>query len=105
LPGNVEQWRDVLKIANGRWPTERNKNKEAQAKIEFKKVYKRDANMNNANDNAAITVIAYGLRPTNRKTSSEAASVRSFRFVYGHDPVSAIAWDIVRAIAYSGARK
>jgi len=105
LPSTQSEWEDVVKIANGRWPAEKNNIKEDQAKIEFKRVYKRDANMNSANDNAAVTIIAYGLRPDNRNTYSEATAIESFKSIYGHNPVSALAWDIVRAIAYSGAKR
>ncbi|MBI4779186.1 hypothetical protein HY797_01900 [Candidatus Falkowbacteria bacterium] len=61
--------------------------------------------MKQPNDNAAVTVIAYGLRPTARNTNSEKAAIKSFKTIYGHAPVSALAWDIVRAIAYSGAKR
>lgn len=59
--------------------------------------------MDSPNDNAAITVIAYGLRPVNRNLESEKAGIRIFKAIYGYDPESAVSWDIVRAIAYSGA--
>jgi hypothetical protein len=105
LPDDESSWSDVLKIASGRWPSERNTVAEAGAKVEFKKVYLRDANMSNNIDENAIMVIAYGLRPTNRNLNSEKVAIKTFRYVYGHDPVSALAWDIVRAIAYSGAKR
>ena len=73
--------------------------------LEFKKVYLRSANMDNPNDNAAVSVIAYGLRPSNRNLNSEKTAIKSFKYVYGHNPVSSLAWDIVRAIAYSGATR
>jgi len=105
VPTTEAQWSDAIKIANGRWPSEKNTAAETQAAIEFKKVYKRSPNMQQANDNAAVTVIAYGLRPTARNTNSEKAAIKSFKAIYGHDPVSALAWDIVRSIAYSGAKR
>jgi hypothetical protein len=105
VPMTSEEWSDVIKIGNGRWPTARNTTSEANAAIEFKKIYNRTANMQQANDNAAVTVIAYGLRPGNRNLSSEKAAIKSFKAIYGHAPVSAVAWDIVRAIAYSGAKR
>jgi len=61
--------------------------------------------MSQPNDNAAVTVISYGLRPGNRNMNSEKAAIKSFKAIYGHAPVSAVAWDIVRAIAYSGAKR
>ena len=105
LPTSETTWKDAIAIANGRWPAETNANAESQAKTEFKKVYKRDADMKNAHDNAAVTVIAYGLRPSARNLNSEKAAIKIFKAIYGHNPVSALAWDIVRAIAYSGAKR
>ena len=105
VPATEAEWSDAIKIGNGRWPTERSAAAEAQAAAEFKKVYKRTANMQQTNDNVAVTVIAYGLRPGNRNLNSERAAIKSFKAIYGHTPVSALAWDIVRAIAYSGAKR
>ncbi len=105
LPKTQEEWDDVIKIANGRWPGEKSDTALEQAKTEFVKVYKRTADMNDSHDNAAVTVIAYGLRPINRNLDSERAAIKIFKGVYGHNPISALAWDIVRAIAYSGAKR
>ncbi|MDD4901304.1 MAG: hypothetical protein PHS62_04365 [Patescibacteria group bacterium] len=105
VPATEAEWSDVIKIGNGRWPSVTSATAEAKAAVEFKKVYKRTPNMQQANDNAAVTVISYGLRPTGRNLNSEKAAIKSFKAIYGHAPVSAIAWDIVRAIAYSGAKR
>jgi len=105
LPATEADWQDVIKIANGRWPTQRSTTAEDRAKISFKKVYLRAANMSNSNDNAAVTVMAYGLRPALRNLNSEKAAIKSFIFIYKITPVSAANWDIVRAIAYSGATR
>ncbi|MFA6307060.1 MAG: carboxypeptidase regulatory-like domain-containing protein [Patescibacteria group bacterium] len=105
LPATAEEWSDVIKIANGRWPTARDNKSENASTEAFKKIYKRSPNRANANDDAAVTVIAYGLRPANRNTNSEKAAIKSFKAIYGYAPVSATAWDIVRAIAYSGAKR
>lgn len=59
--------------------------------------------MSKPNDNAAITVMTYGLRPAVRNMDSEKAGIRIFKNIYGYNPDSAVDWDIVRAIAYSGA--
>ncbi|MDP3066761.1 MAG: PKD domain-containing protein, partial [Methanobacteriaceae archaeon] len=105
LPTTQNEWEDVIKIANGRWPTERSEQAEKRAKAEFKKVYLRDPDMNNPNDNAAVTVIAYGLRPDSRNLNSEKIAIKTFKAIYGYNPSSAVDWDIVRAIAYSGAKR
>ena len=106
MPKTLEDWQDVIKIANGRWPNERNENKEKEVEnIIFKKVYLRNPNMDNPNDNAAVTVISYGLRPADRNTDSEKAAIKIFKNIYKYDPTSATDWDIVRTIAYSGATR
>ena len=104
-PQSETDWSDVIKIANGRWPSQRNEETEINAAAAFKKIYKRNADRNNPHDDAAVTIISYGLRPANRNLNSERAAIKSFMAVYGHAPKSAMAWDIVRAIAYSGARR
>lgn len=103
LPRTVAEWQDVLKIANGRWPKERSAVAEKAAQDEFVKVYKRKANMSNPNDNAAVTIIAYGLRSSKRNMESERNGIKIFRAIFRHNPVLAREWDIVRAISYSGA--
>ncbi len=105
LPNGEEEWFDVIKIASGRWPVERNSAAESKAKIEFKKVYVRDADMTNNIDENAIMVIAYGLLPLQRNLISEATAIKTFKWIYGRSPVSALAWNVVRAIAYSGAKR
>jgi uncharacterized membrane protein YgcG len=106
LPITKADWMDVIKIANGRWPNERNTNLEKVNIDEvFAKIYKRKANMSNPNDNAAITIITYGLRPADRNLNSEAMAINHFRGIFGHQPETAQNWDIVRAIAYSGATR
>ena len=105
LPTTQSEWEDVIKIANGRWPSETNSATEEKAKTEFKKVYLREPDMNNPNDNAAVTVIAYGLRPSDRNLDSEKAGIKIFKGIYSYNPTSATDWDIARAIAYSGAAR
>lgn len=105
LPQTAAEWSDILKISSGRWPGENSTKAEAGAKAEFLKVYDRPADMKNSHDANAVTIIAYGLRPSSRNTASEKQAIKSFRAVYAHSPISPLAWNIVRAIAYSGASK
>jgi len=104
-PTLAEDWSDIIKIANGRWPTQRSEMAENRSTEHFKKIYLRDPNRENPNDDAAITVVAYGLRPANRNMESEAAAIRIFKAIYGYAPTGAVDWDVVRAIAYSGATR
>jgi len=105
LPATTEEWNDVIKIANGRWPNERSEAKENTAKTSFKTIYLRQANMDDPHDNAAVTVMAYGLRPADRNLNSEKTAIKSFKAIFGYNPSSATNWDAVRAIAYSGATR
>ena len=105
LPESEDELNDAILIANGRWPKGRNEGAEKQAKAEFKRIYKRDPNMDNKNDNAAITVIAYGLRQRaeNRNLKSEEQGIKTFKHIYGHVPQTTEEWNIMQGITYSGA--
>ena len=105
VPESESDWQDVLKIANGRWPGTLNATREAAMLATFKKIYLRDANRANAHDDAAITVMAYGLRPLPRNLNSEKAGILTFKYLFGKNPSTATDWDTVRAIAYSGATR
>jgi hypothetical protein len=105
LPDSNLDWQDVVKIGNGRWTTQTSATAEARAKISFKKVYLRDPNMKQANDNAAVNIMAYGLRPAQRNTASEKTAILSFKYIFKKTPTTAVDWDEVRAIAYSGAKR
>jgi hypothetical protein len=104
-PEGQADWSDIIKIANGRWPGQINEEAEKNATITFEKVYLRKPDRKNQYDDAAVTIIAYGLRHGNRNLKKEAQAIRIFRDIYGHMPQSAGNWDIVRAIAYSGAKR
>lgn len=105
LPSSSVDWFDTIKIGNGRFPGSANAAAEARARASFRQVYLRDANAAVTADNNAVTVMAYGLRPLPRNMQSEAAAIVTFRAVYGRMPSSAIDWDTVRAVAYSGATR
>jgi|TARA_Y100000310_G_scaffold163662_1_gene163483 hypothetical protein len=63
--------------------------------------------MDNPNDNAAVTVMAYGLRQRaeNRNLGSERNGIKIFKGIYGHVPSSTEEWNIMQAITYSGAKR
>lgn len=106
LPRNELEWQDIIKIANGRWPDEKNIDVEEKAATDtFSAIYQREANMENPNDNAAVTVIAYGLRPASRNMESEKNAIKIYQSIFDKYPSEAYEWDMVRAIAYSGATR
>jgi len=105
LPAKDIDWQDTIKIGNGRWPEQRSQTAEERAKISFQKIYLREPDMNNPHDNAAVTVMAYGLRPANRNLDSEKVAINTFKHIFKKNPSTAEEWDMVRAIAYSGAKR
>ncbi|MFH1232975.1 MAG: hypothetical protein V1651_03905 [Patescibacteria group bacterium] len=105
LPSTETEWADAIKIANGKWPNERNLTVEKKAKITFKKIYKRDVKIDNQYDNASIIIISYGMRTASRNLASEKNATLSFKKIFKYVPTVASDWDIVRAIAYSGAKR
>lgn len=107
LPENQEELTDIIKIANGRWPGIQNNEAEKKAKEIFKNIYKRIPDMDNPRDNAAVTIMAYGLRQKaeNRNLNSETQGIKTFRALFGHNPESTGEWNIMQAITYSGASR
>lgn len=105
LPSAENEWSDAVKIANGRWPSETSATAEANAVASFKKIYLREPDRTNPRDDAAVVIMAYGMRPAGRNLKSEKAAIKIFESIYKYSPVSATDWDAVRAIAYSGATR
>lgn len=106
MPSSAIDWQDIIKIANGRWPGQKNAAYEEQMKTgPFVKVYKRNPDMKKASDSSAIVIMTYGLLPVKRNMNSEKASILTFKAIYGYSPTSALDWNISRAIAYSGATR
>jgi len=105
LPETQADWEDVVKIANGRWPSQRNEAWEDRATRSFRAIYLREPDRTNPHDDAAVVVMAYGLRPRDRNLESERIAIRTYERIFGRAPSSASAWDAVRAIAYSGATR
>ncbi len=107
LPENEEELSDAIKIANGRWPSLRSEEAEERARAKFHNIYKRNPDTENQNDNAAVTVMAYGLRQKaeNRNLESEKQGIKTFRHIYNKLPETTEDWNIMQAITYSGATR
>ncbi|MBU4331831.1 hypothetical protein KKD19_04710 [Patescibacteria group bacterium] len=105
LPATQDDWDDVVKIANGRWPKQTVAAKEAEAEVIFKKIYLREPDRTNLHDDAAVVVITYGLKPVHRSLVNERAAMKSFAHIYKRAPISNLDWKILRAIAESGATR
>ena len=107
LPGDNSELADVIKIANGRWPSKISEEALTAAKANFVKIYNREPDMNNANDSAAVTIMAYGLRQKaeNRNLRSEQKGMEIFNDIFGHIPQDTEEWNVMQAITYSGAKR
>lgn len=107
LPEDENDFAEILKIANGRWPDKVNIDAEKRVQIEFEKIYKRTNDSNNNNDKAAIAIMAYGLRQkaANRSLESERRALEYFVNIYGYEPSTTSDWNILQAIAYSGSKR
>ena len=107
LPETEAELTDAIKIANGRFPSLVSDAAEKTAKDQFIKIYKRIADLNDAKDNAAIKVMAYGLRQkaANRNLNSEKSGIKIFKAIYGNTPKTTQDWNAMQAITYSGAAR
>lgn len=107
LPGNNLDMEDVVKIVNGRWPSQRSESAEEDAKERFKNIYKREINFNNKYDVSAMMIMAYGLkqRAENRNLNSEKVGIMIYKSIFGSTPSSTEDWNVMQAITYSGARR
>jgi hypothetical protein len=107
LPENEDDLTDAIKIANGRWPSNINEDAETRAKSVFEAIYKREADMENPKDAAAIKIMAYGLRQRaeNRNLNSEKNGIAIFNSIFKKLPTTTEDWNIMQAITYSGASR
>ncbi len=106
-PNTEEDYEDLIRISHGQWPNQTSQEAEKNAFEEFQKIYKRIPNLDNKNDEAAITVMAYGLRQKaeNRNLASESAALKTFKSIYKRMPASTFDWNILQGITYSGATR
>ncbi len=107
LPQTEQEFSDMMKIVNGRFPATRNISREKESRAQFKRIYKRIANVHNVNDNAALMIMTYGLQQMaeHRNLSSERRAMNTFTSIYNVLPRTISEWNIMRAITYSGARR
>ena len=107
LPEGETEMTEVIKIANGRWPSEVNLEAEAESVKIFVTIYGRQPDLTDAHDVAAIKIMTYGLRQKaqNRNLYSEGRALKTFKEVFGHVPETTADWNILQAITYSGAAR
>lgn len=107
LPENEEDLADAVKIANGRWPSMSSEEAENKAIERFREIYKRYPDLSVAKDDAAVKIMAYGLRQKaeNRNLESEKNGIKIFKGIFGRYPSSTEDWNTMQAITYSGATR
>jgi hypothetical protein len=105
VPENIEDWQDVIKIANGRQTQLKSQIAEDRGKAFFKQIYSREPNLQNIYDLNAVMIISYGLSSPNVNIISEKKSMITFVAIFKRTPQSTDDWNIIKAIAYSGAKK
>jgi hypothetical protein len=105
IPTTDEDWKDVALILTSHKPHQRNEDAEAQAIKDFEKIYKRLPDFENVHDEWATYYIGYNIRNKGRNLDSERFAIGAFKSIYGYNPVSSHDWSIMRAIAYSGAKR
>ncbi len=115
-PTTDAEWSDLLKIASGRFPTEKCSKTADRGAVNFQRTYGRAPSAKNANDQAAMNMMTCGLLPVktvlllngkakvvpNRDTKKEKQAILIFKKKFGFNPKAATAWNVVRAIGYSG---
>ena len=105
LPATDSQWSDVEKILNGERPVARNLTIEQNALKDFTKVYRRLPDFKNPEDKKAFEYMAYHMRVPQRNLAKEVEAISAFKSIYGRTPSSMNDWAVMRAIAYSGAKR
>ena len=105
LPQTEEDWNDVARISTGQTPVQRSESRENQAKQSFQTIYLREPNPDNQQDQQALLMMAYGIRPQARDLGRERIAIGYFIDIYHKLPKSTADWDMVRAIGYSGAKR
>ncbi|MBI4739939.1 hypothetical protein HY772_10515 [Candidatus Woesearchaeota archaeon] len=107
LPETEAEFSDALKIASGRFPDQRSEEAEDRAREQFRRIYIRPDQIDNARDTNAIVIMAYGIRQSSQKRNlvSERRALKTFRRIYKRLPKSTEDWNIIQAITYSGAAR
>lgn len=100
-PKTQKDWSDIIKIANGQFPKQRNLDAEKYALKMFQRIYKRNPDFRKKEEEKAIWYIAYGIHPSKRDLDKEEKGIYLFVKIFKKNPISSKDWDIVRALSYS----
>lgn len=110
IPQTANDWQDVQKILTGHKPARRDLADEKSAIITFKQIYGRDpgtakTKLDKDRDWWVVNYITYSIRPPVRSMVKERAAIGIFKGIFGKAPKVRVEWNILRAIAYTGAKK
>jgi hypothetical protein len=78
---------------------------EKSARLEFKKIYKREADLNWPADANALSIIAYQLYPPEKNPAIDAVAAGIFKNIYKREPKRLSDRALVDAIGYGGAQR
>jgi hypothetical protein len=96
---------DLIKIAEGRYPDQRNLKAEKKAIDNFIEIYKRVPDIkDDVSDKNAIMIMTYGIRQMvkNRNLKAEVKAIEIYKEIFKKHPKTIQEWNIIQAIAYSG---
>ncbi len=87
--------------------SENNETHEISAKEIFQKIYLHEPKVSDRFDQNALSIIAYGIkqRPENRSLSKERHALTIYGAIFHSLPSLSSEWNILHAIAYSGAKR
>jgi hypothetical protein len=105
FPVSLNDWKDTIKIASGRWPEKRDAGAEQSADQLFNKIYLRFPRADKPEDQNARMIIAYGLRPVKRDLYKEINAISIFKQIFKRSFRDDRDWNTIRVIAYSGAKR
>ena len=105
-PSDESEWQDLMRINNGYWPSKVSPVAEDKAKQDFKKIFKRAPNLNNAGDKHAVKLLAYDIRqrPEQRSLGKEKKAIVKFKKIFNRLPANSADWKIIRVLAYGGVK-
>jgi hypothetical protein len=105
VPSDAQGWADVDSMATGVKPATRVLKAEQNALKDFTRVYGRLPNFSVAGDDLAMGYLAYKLRAATRDLTVEKSATSVFKGIYKVNPTTSAHWAVVRALAYSGAKR
>lgn len=104
IPSADKDVDDVIRLANGEEPLQKNAIAEKRAQEHFRHVYQRIPDMRIPADRKALMIIAYGMRQQadQRSDLKEQIALTHYKNMYKHVPATTEDWNILQSLAYAG---